>query len=101
MSLAIRPGEVVALVGENGAGKTTLVKLLRRLYDPEEGRILLDGVPIDRFEVRKLRRLVTAAFQDHARYNLTVRENVVLGDVEAPVDEARLERAARLAGRLR
>lgn len=98
VSLAIRPGEVVALVGENGAGKTTLVKLLCRLYDPEEGRILLDGVPIDRFEVRKLRRLVTAAFQDHARFNLTVRENVVLGDVEAPMDEARLGRAARLAG---
>jgi ATP-binding cassette subfamily B protein len=98
VSLAIRPGEVVALVGENGAGKTTLVKLLCRLYDPEEGRILLDGTPIDRFELRALRGLVTAAFQDHARFNLTVRENVVLGDVGAPSDEARLERAVRLSG---
>jgi len=98
VSLAIRPGEVVALVGENGAGKTTLVKLLCRLYDPEEGRVLLDGVPIDRFEVGKLRRLMTVAFQDSARFNLTVRENVVLGDVDAPADEARLARAARLAG---
>jgi ATP-binding cassette subfamily B protein len=98
VSLAIRPGEVVALVGENGAGKTTLVKLLCRLYDPEEGRIWLDGVAIDRLPLAKLRGLVTVAFQDPARYNLTVRENVRLGDAEAPSDDARLERAVRLAG---
>jgi ATP-binding cassette subfamily B protein len=98
VSLVLRPGEVVALVGENGAGKTTLVKLLCRLYDPEEGRILLDGVPIDRFSLLKLRGLMTVAFQDPARYNLTVRENVCLGDTGVPPDEARLVRAAELAG---
>jgi ATP-binding cassette, subfamily B, bacterial len=98
VSLAVHPGEVVALVGENGAGKTTLVKLLCRLYDPEEGRILLDGVPIDRLSLTKLRGLMTVAFQDPARFNLTVRENVTLGDTQAPADEARLARAAGLAG---
>jgi ATP-binding cassette subfamily B protein len=98
VSLAIRPGEVVALVGENGAGKTTLVKLLCRLYDPEEGRIWLDGVAIDRLPLAKLRGLVTVAFQDPAHYHLTVRENVRLGDAEAAADDARLERAIRLAG---
>jgi ATP-binding cassette subfamily B protein len=98
VSLAIRPGEVVALVGENGAGKTTLVKLLCRLYDPEEGRIWLDGVAIDRLPLAKLRGLMTVAFQDPARYNLTVRENVRLGNAESPSDDARLERAVRLAG---
>ncbi len=98
VSLTIRPGEVVALVGENGAGKTTLVKLLCRLYDPEEGRIWLDGVAIDRLPLAKLRGLMTVAFQDPARYNLTVRENVRLGEAEAPADEARLGRAIELAG---
>ena len=98
VSLAIRPGEVVALVGENGAGKTTLVKILCRLYDPEEGRVLLDGVPINQLEVGELRRLMTVAFQDSARYNLTVRENITLGDLQAAPDENRLARATRLAG---
>jgi ATP-binding cassette subfamily B protein len=98
VSLAIRPGEVVALVGENGAGKTTLVKLLCRLYDPEEGRIWLDGVAIDRLPLAKLRGLMAVAFQDPAHYNLTVQENVRLGDAAAPLDEARLGRAVRLAG---
>jgi ATP-binding cassette subfamily B protein len=88
----------VALVGENGAGKTTLVKLLCRLYDPEEGRVLLDGVPIDRLSLVKLRGLMTVAFQDPARYNLTVRENVSLGDTSAPSDEGRLARVCELAG---
>ena len=90
MSLAIRPGEVVALVGENGAGKTTLVKLLCRLYDPTRGGSGSTGWRSTGLPLLKLRGLMTVAFQDPARYNLTVRENVRSRRREAPAAEARL-----------
>jgi ATP-binding cassette subfamily B protein len=98
VSLAIRPGEVVALVGENGAGKTTLVKLLCRLYDPSSGRVTLDGVPLPSLSVVALRRGITVAFQDYARYNLTARENVMLSDPLEPPSPERLARVLRWAG---
>jgi ATP-binding cassette subfamily B protein len=98
VDIRVRPGEVIALVGENGAGKTTLVKLLCRLYDPSQGTISLDGAPIDQFEIGRLRRLLTVGFQDFARYHLTARENIVLGDVDAPPSEPRLAHALRMAG---
>lgn len=76
------PGEIHALVGENGAGKTTLVKLLCRLYDPTRGRIRLNGVDLRNFPTVELRKQISVLFQDFARYNLTARENIALGNVD-------------------
>jgi ATP-binding cassette subfamily B protein len=88
----------VALVGENGAGKTTLVKLLCRLYDPEAGAVLLDGVDVRTVALADLRASVSVIFQDYARYHLTARENIWLGNVTMPPDDPRVQEAARLAG---
>jgi len=98
VSLAIRPGEVVALVGENGSGKTTLVKLLCRLYDPTGGTITLDGVDLRRFEAAALRREFSVLFQDYAQYHLTARENIWFGDTALPPDHERVVAAARASG---
>ena len=78
-TLQIRPGEVTALVGVNGAGKTTLIKLLTGLYQPTAGRVVVDGVPLGPEDVEAWRRRVTVVFQDFNRYELTARENVLLG----------------------
>jgi ATP-binding cassette subfamily B protein len=94
----IRPGEVIALVGENGAGKTTLVKLLCRLYDPTEGRITLDGTDLRQFDPATLRQNIAVLFQDYGRYQLTARENIWLGDITQPNDRAEIVRAAEKAG---
>jgi ATP-binding cassette subfamily B protein len=98
VSLAIRPGEVVALVGENGSGKTTLVKLLCRLYDPTGGTITLDGVDLRRFEPAALRREFSVLFQDYAQYHLTARENIWFGNTALPPDHERIVAAARDSG---
>ena len=98
LSLAIRPGECLALVGHNGAGKTTLVKLLLRLYDPDAGRVLVDGADLRDLEPAALRREVGVVFQDFVRYELTAGENVGLGQVEALGDRPRLLAAAARAG---
>jgi ATP-binding cassette subfamily B protein len=98
VSLTLRPGEHVALVGENGSGKTTLVKLLCRLYDPTGGTISVDGRDLRDFAIAELRREISVIFQDYARYQLTARENIWFGDSRiAPADE-RIESAARRAG---
>jgi ATP-binding cassette subfamily B protein len=94
VSLQIRPGEKLALVGENGSGKTTLIKLLTRLYSPTTGRILLDGVDLREWDPRALRERIGVIFQDFARYQFTVGENVGVGDVRAIDDQARWEEAA-------
>ena len=91
----LRAGEVLALVGENGAGKTTLVKLLARLYDPDEGRILLDGVDLREYDLDLLRSQVGVIFQDFVRYHLTAAENIAVGRIEARDDRARIVEAAR------
>jgi ATP-binding cassette subfamily B protein len=98
LSLTIRPGECLALVGHNGAGKTTLVKLLLRLYDPGAGRILLDGVDLRELDPAALRREAGVVFQDFVKYELTAGENVGLGQVEALGDPARQLAAAERAG---
>jgi len=95
LSFTLRAGEVVALVGENGAGKTTLVKLLTRLYDPDEGRILLDGHDLREYDLDQLRGSMGVIFQDFVRYNFTARDNIAVGRVSAQRDQARIERAAR------
>jgi ATP-binding cassette subfamily B protein len=82
LTLTIRPGESVALVGANGSGKTTLVKLLTRLYDPTEGAIFLDGADLREYDLPTLRRRMAVIFQDFSQYMLTLGENIALGAVE-------------------
>ncbi|MCA9705482.1 MAG: ABC transporter ATP-binding protein [Myxococcales bacterium] len=94
VTLHLRPGQALALVGENGSGKTTLIKLLTRLYLPTHGRILIDGLDIREWDDAALRRRVGVIFQDFARYQFPVGENVGAGDVEAFEDEQRWAVAA-------
>jgi len=94
LSFTLKAGEVVALVGENGAGKTTLVKLLTRLYDPDEGRILLDGRDLRDYGLDELRGSMGVIFQDFVRYNLPAGDNIAVGRVEARGDRERIARAA-------
>jgi ATP-binding cassette subfamily B protein len=82
VSFTLRPGERIALVGENGAGKTTLTKLLARLYDPSEGRILLDGVDLRDYDVADVRRAIGVIFQDFVRYDMRFDENVGVGEID-------------------
>ncbi|MBW3554674.1 MAG: ABC transporter ATP-binding protein/permease, partial [Gemmatimonadetes bacterium] len=91
----LHAGERLALVGENGAGKTTLVKLLARLYDPSEGRILLDGVDLREYDIDDLRRTIGVIFQDFVRYDMVARENIAVGRIDAMADDARIREAAR------
>jgi ATP-binding cassette subfamily B protein len=98
VSLTVRPGECVALVGGNGSGKTTLIKLLCRLYDPTSGAITIDGVDIREFASSALRREIGVIFQDYAQYQLTARENIWLGDAEKTPDYDRIVNAARRSG---
>ncbi|NDJ62234.1 MAG: ABC transporter ATP-binding protein [Chloroflexi bacterium] len=103
VNLTIKPGEIIALVGENGAGKTTLVKLLCRLYDPTAGRITIDGIDLRDFDVAALRRALTVQFQDYSRFQTTAWENIWLGNIELsaddkPATDAAITGAARAAG---
>ena len=94
LSFTLKAGERIALVGENGAGKTTLAKLLARLYDPSEGRILLDGVDLREYDVDSLRQNVGVIFQDFVRYDLNVRENIAIGDIAELGNEPAITLAA-------
>ncbi|HYF94580.1 MAG TPA: ABC transporter ATP-binding protein [Symbiobacteriaceae bacterium] len=87
LTLEIRAGEKVALVGANGAGKSTLTKLLLGLYQPEAGRITFDGTDIRKIDRESFRRSVTCVFQDFVRYNLTLRDNVAVGNLEASAEQ--------------
>ncbi len=98
VSFEIRPGETVAVVGRNGAGKSTLFKLLCRLYDPTDGRILLDGVDIREYDPVELRQRISAMFQDYVTYQGTAAENIGLGDLTHLVDRERIEESAKRAG---
>ncbi|MFC0266431.1 ABC transporter ATP-binding protein [Kushneria aurantia] len=94
ISLHLRPGESLALVGENGSGKTTLIKLLTRLYQPDSGRILLDGSDLRDWQLGTLRRRIGVIFQDFVRYQFPVGENLGVGDIDAFSDEQRWREAA-------
>ncbi len=94
VDLKIRPGESLALVGENGSGKTTLIKLLTRLYSPTSGRILLDGLDLEEWDLTTLHHRVGVIFQDFGRYQFSVGENIGAGDVHHIEDETRWEQAA-------
>jgi len=94
LTFTLRAGEILALVGENGAGKTTLVKLLARLYDPDEGRIVLDGHDLREYDPFALRANVGVIFQDFVRYHFTAADNIAIGRIEARDDRARIVAAA-------
>ncbi len=94
INLTIRPGETMVLVGLNGAGKTTLLKLLTRLYDPTEGRILLDGHDIKEYDVKDLYSMFGMIFQDFGKYAVSVTENIHFGDIHKEVDEDEIHQAA-------
>jgi ATP-binding cassette, subfamily B, bacterial len=96
VSFELKPGASLALVGENGSGKTTLIKLLTRLYTPSSGRITLDGLDLGEWEPATLRGRIGVIFQDFARYQLKVGENIGAGDVTHFEDEARWRAAAEL-----
>jgi ATP-binding cassette subfamily B protein len=81
VNFVLRPGERIALVGENGAGKTTITKLLARLYDPTEGRILLDGVDLREYDLASVRRAIGVIFQDFVRFDMRFDENIGVGEI--------------------
>ena len=98
IDLHIAPGEVVAIVGENGSGKSTLVKLLCRLYDPDSGRLSVDGTDIRDMDVRDLRRDISVIFQDYVHYDLSARENIWVGHSDLDLQDTRIEQAAQRSG---
>jgi ATP-binding cassette subfamily B protein len=93
LNLRIESGERIALIGENGQGKTTIVKLLTRLYDPTEGRILLDGADLRDYDIEDLHREIGVIFQDFVRYEMTARQNIATGRLDRAQDEAIREAA--------
>ncbi len=94
VNLHIRPGESLAIVGENGSGKTTLIKLLTRLYQPSEGKIYLEGLDLKEWDIDTLRKKIGVIFQDFARYQLLVGENIGIGDVDELEQDELIEKAA-------
>jgi ATP-binding cassette subfamily B protein len=94
VDLHLKPGQSMALVGENGAGKTTLIKLLTGLYTPDKGQIQLDGTPLGEWQIDTLRRRISVIFQDFARYQVSVGENIGVGDVERFEEESGWRQAA-------
>jgi ATP-binding cassette subfamily B protein len=94
LNFTLHAGEKLALVGENGAGKTTLVKLLARLYDPTEGRILLDGIDLREYDLLQLRRNIGVIFQDYLHYQMSVAQNIAVGNIDEQHNRDLIEAAA-------
>ncbi|MEH2276579.1 MAG: ABC transporter ATP-binding protein [Nostoc sp.] len=95
ISLHLKPREKLAIVGENGSGKTTLIKLLTRLYTPDSGRIFLDGLDLQEWDVDVLQRRISVIFQNFVRYQFSVGENIGVGDVEHLENKTRWQTAAQ------
>ena len=95
LSFHLASGEKLALVGENGAGKTTLVKLLARLYEPTEGRILLDGVDIKSYKLEEYRNAIGVIFQDFVRFQMKVNDNIAVGQIDEISNKAKIEKSAQ------
>jgi len=98
INMKIERGETVALVGANGAGKTTLVRMLCRLYDPQAGKIVIDGKDIRNIDPLQYRKLFSVVFQDFMLYNLSAADNIRAGDVSVPGDREKIRRSAQKAG---
>jgi ATP-binding cassette, subfamily B, bacterial len=96
-NLKIEPRERIALIGQNGQGKTTIVKLISRLYDPNEGQILLDGIDLREYSIEDLCREIGVIFQDFMRYEMTAAENIAVGRIDKLHDRPSIEIAARKA----
>jgi len=94
LNFTLQAGEKVALVGENGAGKTTLVKLLSRLYDPVEGRILLDDVDLKEYDINELRKNIGIIFQDFLRYQMSFAQNIAAGNIDEQFNRPLIEESA-------
>jgi ATP-binding cassette subfamily B protein len=94
ISFTLHAGEKLALVGENGAGKTTLVKLLARLYDPTEGRILLDGIDLREYDIKDLRHNIGIIFQDYLRYQMSFAQNIAVGNIDEQNNRQLIEQSA-------
>jgi ATP-binding cassette, subfamily B, bacterial len=97
LHFSIKPGEKVALVGNNGSGKTTLIKLLLGLYRPSSGTISINGIDMDDIEMTSWRKRCTAIFQDFQKYNLSIKENIAIGNIENVNEDERIKRAAVLS----
>ena len=95
INLQIDPGDTIVMVGLNGAGKTTLIKLLTRLYDPTEGRILLDGYDLREYDVQKLYDIFGIVFQDYGKYAVSVRDNIAFGEIMKEIRQEKIEEAAK------
>lgn len=98
LSFSVREGEKIAIVGANGAGKTTLVKLLLRLYDPKDGHIYVEGKNLKSMSVKEWRKQIGIVFQEFGKYDLTLRENVALSDIEQINQTDRIYKALKKAG---
>jgi subfamily B ATP-binding cassette protein HlyB/CyaB len=96
VSLDVRPGEVIGIVGRSGSGKSTLTKLVQRLYVPEQGRLMVDGIDISLIDAAQLRRQVGVVLQENLLFNRSVRENIAITDPAAPIEA--VVRVAQLAG---
>lgn len=98
IDLTIHPNERIAIVGNNGSGKTTLVKLLLGLYKPTDGRIMVEGEDLQKANLFDWRKKCTAIFQDFYKYNLTIKDNIAVGDIQKQADLERIKSAASLSG---
>ncbi|RPD54069.1 HlyB/MsbA family ABC transporter [Lentinus tigrinus ALCF2SS1-6] len=98
VSFTLSPGQLCVIVGSNGAGKSTILKLIVRLYDPEEGQILVGGHDIRTLKLKDLRRAMSVLFQDYTHFPLSVRDNIALGDLSGCGDDEHVRLAARLSG---
>ena len=98
VSFAIKKGEIIALVGPNGAGKSTLVRLLCRLYDPDSGSVICDGIDVKNLDPAKYRKMLSVVFQDFMLYNLSAGENIRLGDIDEKRPHDKIISAAKVTG---